>query len=74
MGKAHQSELNWLNSSWLFSSFSTLEKANFKAKCVTKTQLLWLSTMAPACARLALLVMTPQGLSSHPLLDAQDTN
>merc|ERR1712018_114565 len=34
--------------------------------CVTKTLLLLSLTMAPACARLVSLVMTPPGLSSPP--------
>merc|ERR1712045_683108 len=35
-------------------------------RCVTKTLLLSLLTMAPACAKLVLPVMTPLGLSSPP--------
>ena len=42
-------------------------------RCVTKTLLPSLLTMAPACARLGSLVMMPQELYFHPLLDAQDT-
>ena len=41
-------------------------------RCVTKSQLLLLLTMAPVCARLALLVMMHPGLSFHPSLVAQD--
>merc|ERR1739848_341471 len=36
--------------------------------CVTKTLLLWLLTMAPACAKLVSLEMMLQGLYSHLLL------
>merc|ERR1712002_405582 len=53
--------------------FQNLVKANLIPRCVTRTQLLWLSTMAPACARLALPVMTLPELSSHPSLVAQGT-
>merc|ERR1711862_160561 len=44
-----------------------------KSRCVTKTLLLWLLTMAPACARLDLLEMTLPELSSPPLLDVPAT-
>merc|ERR1712130_642893 len=44
-----------------------------KSRCVTKTLLLLLSTMAPACARLDSPEMTLPELSSHPLLEDQDT-
>merc|ERR1711872_1076787 len=46
---------------------------NYLSRCVTKTLLLWLLTMDPVCARLDSLEMTPQELSSHPLLEDQDT-
>merc|ERR1712211_197465 len=39
-----------------------------KSRCVTKTLLLLLLTMAPACARLDSPEMTLPELSSHPLL------
>merc|ERR1712228_945067 len=42
-------------------------------RCVTKTLLLSLLTMAPACARLDLLEMTLPELSSPPLLDVPAT-
>merc|ERR1712018_674911 len=42
-------------------------------RCVTKTLLLLLLTMAPACARLDLLEMTLPELSSPPLLDVPAT-
>merc|ERR1711983_581112 len=48
-------------------------KDNIKSRCVTKTLLLWLLTMAPACARLDLLEMTLPKLSSPPLLDVPAT-
>merc|ERR1711936_1068234 len=38
-------------------------------RCVTKTLLPLSLTMAPACAKLDLLVMTLPELSSHPLLE-----
>merc|ERR1712098_403492 len=44
-----------------------------KSRCVTKTLLLLLLTMAPACAKLDSLEMTLPELSSHPLLEDQDT-
>merc|ERR1711885_26031 len=44
-----------------------------KSRCVTRTLLLWLLTMAPACARLDLLEMTLPELSSPPLLDVPAT-
>merc|ERR1712029_1243979 len=43
------------------------------SRCVTKTQLLWSLTMAPACARPVSPVMTPPGLSSPPSSVAQGT-
>merc|ERR1711973_105344 len=46
---------------------------NYLSRCVTKTLLLWLLTMDPVCARLDSLEMTLQELSSHPLLEDQDT-
>jgi len=46
---------------------------NKLSRCVTKTQLLWSLTMAPACAKPVSPVMTPPGLSSHPLLDVPAT-
>merc|ERR1712045_1052726 len=45
----------------------------YKSRCVTKTLLLSLLTMAPACARLDSQEMTLQEPSSHPLLEDQDT-
>merc|ERR1711972_778000 len=46
---------------------------NNQSRCVTKTLLLSLLTMAPACARLdSPETMLPE-LSSHPLLEDQDT-
>merc|ERR1712115_160115 len=45
----------------------------YESRCVTKTLLLWLLTMAPACARLDLLEMTLPELSSPPLLDVPAT-
>merc|ERR1712111_277995 len=50
-----------------------LTHTEYKSRCVTKTLLLWLLTMAPACARLDLLEMTLPELSSHPLLDVPAT-
>merc|ERR1712072_298511 len=44
-----------------------------KSKCVTRTLPLWSVTMAPACARLALLETTPPGPFSHPSLDVPAT-
>merc|ERR1712243_45203 len=46
---------------------------NNKSRCVTKTLLLSLLTMAPACARLDSPEMTLPELSSHPSLEDQDT-
>merc|ERR1711872_444408 len=46
---------------------------NNKSRCVTKTLLLSLLTMASACARLDSPEMTLPELSSHPLLEDQDT-
>ena len=56
-----------------FLTYSTPQKSSKLSRCVMKTLLLWLSTMALACAKLALPVMMPQELYSHPLLDAQGT-
>ncbi len=39
-----------------------------RARCVMRMWLLWLSTMAPVCARLALPVMMRPAPSFHPLL------
>merc|ERR1711915_95769 len=44
-----------------------------KSRCVTKTLLPLLLTMAPACAKLDLLEMTLPELSSPPLLDVPVT-
>merc|ERR1712137_1495726 len=44
-----------------------------KSRCVTKTLLLSLLTMAPACARLDSPETMLQEPSSHPLLEDQDT-
>merc|ERR1712010_210146 len=44
-----------------------------QSKCVTRTSLLWSVTMAPACARLALLGTMPPGPSSPPSLDVPAT-
>merc|ERR1711884_294989 len=51
----------------------TQRNYNYLSRCVTKTLLLSLLTMAPACARLDSPEMTLQELSSHPLLEDQDT-
>ena len=53
-----------------FHSFSVLK---LNSKCVTRILLLLSLIMAPACAKLDLLVMTPPGLFSHPLLDVPAT-
>merc|ERR1711936_650240 len=50
-----------------------LHLRKYKSRCVTKTLLLSLLTMAPACARLDLLEMTLPELSSPPLLDVPAT-
>merc|ERR1712130_246457 len=51
----------------------TQRNNKYLSRCVTKTLLLWLLTMVPVCARLDSLEMTLQELSSHPLLEDQDT-
>jgi len=54
--------------------FFQWKKYNFiDSRCVTKTQQLWLSTMALACARLDLPEMMPQELFFHQLLAAHVT-
>merc|ERR1712048_627463 len=53
----------------LVCSSTDLNTRSNKSRCVTKTLLLSLLTMAPACARLDLLEMTLPELSSPPLLD-----
>merc|ERR1711962_216770 len=44
-----------------------------KARCVTRTLLLWLLTMAPGCARPGSPETTPPGLCSPPLWVAPGT-
>merc|ERR1712136_682491 len=56
----------------LRSHFDFIKNYN-KARCVTKALPLLSLTMAPACAKLDLLVMTLPELYSHPLLDAHVT-
>merc|ERR1711931_319156 len=51
----------------------TQKNNKYLSRCVTKTLLLWLLTMDPECARLDSLEMMLQELSSHPLLEDQDT-
>merc|ERR1711917_73709 len=46
---------------------------NYLSRCVTKTLLLWLLTTVLECAKLDLLEMMLQELSSLPLLEDQDT-
>merc|ERR1712115_705452 len=57
----------------LVCSSTDLNTRSNKSRCVTKTLLLSLLTMAPACARLDLLEMTLPELSSPPLLDVPAT-
>merc|ERR1711899_301734 len=54
----------------LFNHFASNSN---QTRCVTKILLLLSLTMAPACAKPVLPVMTPPGLSSHPLLDVPAT-
>merc|ERR1711893_113771 len=54
-------------------SSTDLNTRSNSSRCVTKTLLLWLLTMAPACARLDLLEITLPELSSPPLLDVPAT-
>merc|ERR1712018_604052 len=57
----------------LVCSSTDLNTRSNKSRCVTKTLLLLLLTMAPACARLDLLEMTLPELSSPQLLDVPVT-
>merc|ERR1739848_688380 len=63
MGSSHSAGLNTCS----------LKVEQIYQRCVTKTLLLLLLTMAPACARLDLLEMTLPELSSLPLLDVLAT-
>merc|ERR1711887_352880 len=63
MGSSHLAELNTCS----------LKVEQIYQRCVTKTLLLLLLTMAPACARLDLQEMTLLVLSSPPLLDVPAT-
>merc|ERR1712109_144451 len=55
------------------SDYTVFSFFKINSTCVTKILLPLLWTMALACAKLALLVMMLQGLSSHPLLDVPAT-